>query len=160
MFTFGEIRAFTPQEVLRMKNEIARIDSIIAQRDAEIRSVVWNPLNYVLETQRYAMQRAEAQVAQVKKIREQLQSSLYSTIESGDTDKLSRWFSLAATIGSKSDSDVWRTNVGFSQTSEVVAAVTTETAKDVATGVKKVASAGLPLVALGIGLVLALKLSK
>jgi len=156
MFSFGEIRAFTPPEVARMKSEIERVKLTIAKKEMDLIGVTTNPLNYILETQRDAMRRLESGVAQDKRILDQLQATLYSTIESGDTQKLANWITLAATVGSASDLAVWRGQVDYSRTAQTATVVAADTAKDV----KKLGFGFGGLVAVAAGLFLAIKLTE
>lgn len=147
MFTFGEIRAFTSTEIQRMQAELARIDSLIAARSSDLASMKYNPLNYVLETQRDAMNRLENSLDQIVRIREQLEDTMGPTIDSGDTAKLQSWLALSAVIGDASDTANWRTQLQYSSTAETAANVASDTATDLKNKV------GLPLgiVALAIG---------
>ncbi len=133
---FGDIRAFTPNEVARMQTEINRVQSVIAMEQSDLSSSKWNPLNYVLGTQRDAITRMENTITQNQHVLNQLIATRYSTIESGDTDKLDEWFNLAAIVGDAADLAIWRQQVGFSKTSETVGTVAAETGEDVAAAAK------------------------
>lgn len=125
---FREIRAFTPFEISRMVNEIARVESVIAAKESDLSASRWNPLNYVLGTQRDAMARMENSITQDKHALDQLKLTRDEVIESGDTDRLAAWFNLARTI---ERGDAWREQVRFSQTAETVTVVAKETAADI-----------------------------
>jgi hypothetical protein len=128
---FGEIRALTPDEIRRMQSEIARVQTTIAQKESDLSSIRWNPLNYILETQRDKMAQMENAIVQDQHALDQLRASRDEVIESGDTERLAAWFDLAAAVGSPADLRVWREAVGFAKTGELAATVAKETGKDI-----------------------------
>jgi hypothetical protein len=146
VFTFGEIRAFTGEEIGRMNSEMERIDALLARERSDVSSLSWNPLNYVLGPQRDNVNRLQGVVAQHERVRAQLMDSISSTIESGDTAKLSRWFGLAASVNAGG----WDAAVRDAAVSTAVVGTAKDTAATVAKGFKF----GLPLVAVGVALYL------
>ncbi len=133
---FGDIRAFTPEEVARTQAEIDRVQSVISQKESDLSSSKWNPLNYVLETQRDAITRMENTVTQDQHVLDQMISTRDDVINSGDIDRLSAWFDLASVVGDASDLATWREQVQFSRTSATVGTVVSETAEQAAAAVK------------------------
>jgi len=133
MLHFDEIRSFTSDEIARVDAELSRVQSVIAQKQSDLSGIKYNPLNYLIETQRDAMTRMENGIKQDQLVLDQLTSSKDEVLGSNDTDKLSRWFDLSAVVGDAGDLAIWRQQKEFASTSATVSTVAKETAKDITT---------------------------
>ena len=147
--TFGDIVAFTPDQISAMQTEISRIQAFIADEQSQYNSANLNPLNHLLGPQADNLTMAKNTITQNQNILAQLQSSMDDVIESGDTDRLSAWFSSAATIGSPSDAAIFAQNIANASTANLVTTVSSQTASQVASAVKS--PFGIPILVWVIG---------
>jgi len=146
VFSFGEIRAFTSSEIATMQAALASVDATIAREFNDVLRLQANPLNYVFGTQRDNIARLSSVVDQHERVRNQLRNTMSSVIESGDTDKLAKWLGLASSVNLVG----WSAAVDAAKTSTVV----TETAKETAKDLGKIAGIGTTIALVGAGLYL------
>jgi len=146
VFSFGEIRAFTSSEIATMQAALASVDATIAREFNDVLRLQANPLNYVFGTQRDNIARLSSVVDQHERVRNQLRDTMSSVIESGDTAKLANWLGLASSVNLVG----WSAAVDAAKTSTAV----TETAKETAKDLGKIAGIGTTIALVGAGLYL------
>jgi hypothetical protein len=132
-YVFGEIRAFTGEEVAWMQATMAQVDTRVEKESNDVAWATANPLNWVLGTQRDAMTRAQNLFHKDKSDADQLRASMDDVIESGDTDKYDRWMALAATVTDSSAVSTFDTQIKYSSTAQTAGNVAAATIHDITT---------------------------
>jgi hypothetical protein len=133
MRRYGEIRPFTAEEFAWMNGTIDSVNDVITSRRLQLLLARANPANYLLETNRDAMNRLENLVTKDMTDRDQLLATRERVITSMDTDELDKWFALAATINDSTAGRVFAEQAQYSSTAETVRHVAADTLHDLTT---------------------------
>jgi hypothetical protein len=131
VLSYGEIRAFTGEEIAWVEGTLAQVARVVREREQQVKVLYLNPLNYLTEAGRDARDRAKALVLKDGQILSQLLESKASVIESGDTDRLARWFALANVVIDPGATRVFEEQVNYASTGHMVATVAGDTARDI-----------------------------
>jgi hypothetical protein len=132
-YVFGDVRAFTGEEVAWMQASMAQVDARVAKESDDVAWSAANPVNWVLGTQRDAIMRAKDLFQKDKRDADQLRSSMDDVIASGDTDKYDRWMALAATVTDPSAVSNFDTQIKYSSTAQTASNVAAATIHDITT---------------------------
>ncbi len=124
---------FSAEDLSWMQGTLAEIVAVNAEHRAKYNVARYNPVNYVLETQRDAMARLGAMLDQDERIERQLRDTQERVIFSMDPEQYRRWMALAATVTGSQSRQIFEEQLSYSSMADTVIAVAGDTARDLTT---------------------------
>lgn len=132
--SFGDSQApgtiFGPEELAWMQATLAEIAAVNEEHRSQYNRAKYNPLNYVLETQRDAMTRLGNLLDKDERIERQLRDSQERVIYSMDPVQYQKWMDLAAVVTDSGSRRIFAEQASYSSLADTVIAVARDSADD------------------------------